>query len=141
MLRLRNLPSAYENHVCPQQNAMTSTRSCMKMTSRRGSRMISKAERRLEASSGLYGARPRTHSSKRTPQEYFHLFLSPPIFTCVHPRPRPSAISFSSPPHRMTSPSRAVYIHTSTDYLLLPFRRTIFNRRHISYVAFKSVLR
>lgn len=45
-LRLRNLSYVYENHV--QRNAMTGIRSSMKMTRRCGSRMISKAERRLE---------------------------------------------------------------------------------------------
>lgn len=45
-LHLWNLSYVYENHV--QRDAMTGIRSSMKMTPRRGSRMISKAERRLE---------------------------------------------------------------------------------------------
>lgn len=89
---------------------MTGIRNSMKMTPRRGSRMISKAERRLgEASSGLYGARPRIHSPKRTPQNIS-------ISSCLFRSTLASILVlflllFLSP--CMTSASRTVYIHTS----------------------------
>lgn len=117
----------YENHV--HRNAMTDIHS-MKMTPRRGSRMISKAERRLEKHRRDYMGRIHIYTllSALSP-EYFHLFLSLPIFACIHSRLLPSAISFS--PYIYDWARRAQFTSTPpTDYLLLPFQKTIFNRQH-----------
>lgn len=84
-------------------------------------------EKTGEASSGLYGARPRIHSriSARSPR----IFPSLPVSTDLrlHPFSSSSSCYFFLPQYDECT-SRTVYIHTSTDYLLLPFRRTIFNR-------------
>lgn len=128
-LHLWNLSYVYENHV--QRNAMTGIRGSMKMTPRRGSRMIFKAERRLERHRRDYMGRVHVYTLlKHTPQNisissclfrsslasilvlFLQLFLSPPIWQARR------AQFTSTPP---------------TDYLLLPFRRTIFNRRHSFY--------
>lgn len=125
-LRLWNLSYVYENHV--QRNAMTGIRSSMKMTRRCGSRMIFKAERRLEKHRRDYMGRVhRIYSPKRTPQ---NISISSCLFRSTLASILVLFLLVFLYPHIWRA-RRAQFTSTPlTDYLLLPFRKTIFNRRH-----------
>lgn len=122
-----NLLYVYENHV--HRNAMTGIHSSMKMTPRRGSRMISKAERRLEKHRRDYMGRVHV---------YTLLSALPRIFPSLPVSSDLRLHSFSSSsfcyfflPLHIWRARRAQFTSTPpTDYLLLPFRKTIFNRQH-----------
>lgn len=113
---------------------------CMKMTSRRGSRMISKAERRLERHRRDYMGRVHvyTHVRTRSP-EYFHLFVSLPIFACIHSRPLPSAISFSPSPN-MTSARRAQFTSTPRPIICCFRSEGLFSTRWHSRTRYSDLL-
>jgi len=115
-----------------------------KMTSRRGSRMISKAERRPERHGRDYMGRVHVYTLLSALSRIFpSLSMSSLISTRIHSRPLPPAIS-SFPLHD-EHVARRLHPHLDRFYLLLPFRKAIFNRRHsriaVQAVALKAVIR
>jgi len=124
-----------ENHVrCEYHDKHSYT----KMTSRRGSRMISKAERRPERHRRDYMGRVHVHTLLSGFSRIFpSLSMSSLISTRIHSRPLPPAIS-SFPLHD-EHVARRLHPHLDRFYLLLPFRKAIFSRRH-SRIAVQAVV-
>jgi len=106
--------------------------------------MISKAERRPERHRRDYMGRVHVYTLLSAFSRIFpSLSTSSLISTRIHSRPLPPAIS-SFPLHD-EHVARRLHPHLDRFYLLLPFRKAIFNRRHsrivVQAVALKAVIR
>lgn len=133
-LRLRNLSYVYENHV--QRNAMTGIRSSMKMTPRCGSRMISKAERRLERHRRDYMGRVHVYTLLSALPR---IFPSLPVSSDLrlHPFSSSSFCYFFLPLYDERA-SRTVYIHTSDRLFVASVPKDYFQP---TTFVFRSVVR